>query len=125
MVLIDPYDVGVSAAHFLAQEDTAEHNQVRYVLNGPEDVTGEQITALVEKHISATVGEVRYNDISFVDYIADQQTSESKNVLRSIRYAAIPMWEGKAKADTTSKEVLRLYAPKRTMAEVFEAMVRE
>ncbi|KAK4959137.1 hypothetical protein LTR10_003936 [Elasticomyces elasticus] len=125
MALIDPYDVGVFAAHLLAQEDIAEHNQASYVLNGPEHVTGEQTTALVEKHIGATVGEIRYNDFSFVNYIAEQQTSEPKNVLRSIRYAAIPMWEGKAKADTTSKEVLRLYAPKRTMAEVFEAMVRE
>jgi hypothetical protein len=37
--IIDPYDVGVFAAHLLSQEDPTVHNKARYVLYGPEDIT--------------------------------------------------------------------------------------
>jgi uncharacterized protein YbjT (DUF2867 family) len=47
--LIDSYDVGVVAAHLLAQEDTAPHNKTKYVLSGPEDVTREEIVKMVEQ----------------------------------------------------------------------------
>jgi hypothetical protein len=50
-------------------------------------------------------------------------SSESKNVIRSIKFAAVTSWEGKAKAETTSKEILELYAPKRTVAEVLKELV--
>jgi uncharacterized protein YbjT (DUF2867 family) len=120
--LIDSYDVGVVAARLLAQEDTAPHNKAKYVLNGPEDVTGEQVVKMAEQYIGEPVKDIKFKDLSFVDQMADN-SSESKNVIRSIKFAPVTSWEGKAKADTTSKEILELYAPKRTVAEVLKELV--
>jgi hypothetical protein len=53
--LINPYDVGVIAAHLLAQEDTNPHNNANYVLNGPEDVTGEQVFKMANQYIGEPV----------------------------------------------------------------------
>lgn len=120
--LIDPYDVGVVAAHLLAQENTAAHNKARYVLNGPGDVTGEEIVRMAEQHIGEPIKDVKFKDLSLQDHII-ATTTESKNVVGSIKFSAASMWEGKAKAETTSKEILQLYAPKRTVAQVLEQMV--
>lgn len=51
-----PYDVGVSAGHLLSQDDPNVHNKAKYVLNGPEDITGEQIVGMVEQHRYARSG---------------------------------------------------------------------
>ncbi|KAK5729544.1 hypothetical protein LTR17_011847 [Elasticomyces elasticus] len=106
--IIDPYDVGVFAAHLLARED-ASSSQNRYV----------------EQYIGVPVEDVRYQDLSFLDYMVKQQPQQSENIIRSIKYAPITAWEGKAKAATTSKEVAEIYAPKRTFAEMLEEMLRE
>ena len=120
--LIDSHDVGVVAAHLLAAEQTAPHDQKRYVLNGPVDVTGKEIIKLVEQYIGEPVKDVRYKDLSFIDDMA-KNSSESKNVMLSIKGAPVTSWEGKAKAETTSKEILELYAPKRTVSEVLKELV--
>ena len=120
--LIDSYDVGVVAAHLLAAKETAPHDQKRYVLNGPEDVTGEEIVKLVEQYIGEPVKDVKYKDLSFIDDMANN-SSESKNVMLSIKGAPVTSWEGKAKAETTSKEILELYAPKRTVSEVLKELM--
>jgi uncharacterized protein YbjT (DUF2867 family) len=120
--LIDPYDVGIVAAHLLAQEQTAVHNQARYILNGPEDVTGEQIVDLVEQHIEEPVRDVTFKDLSMIDQMVDD-THESKNVIGSIKFAPTPSWAGQAKVNTTSKEIVGLYSPKRTASEVLEQLL--
>ena len=120
--LIDSYDVGVVAAHLLAQEDTTPHNKARYVMNGPEDVTGEQIAKMAEQYIGEPVKDLRLKDVSFVDQMAEG-SSESKTVIRSIKFAPVTAWEGKAKAETTSKEILDLYAPEGTATDVLKQMV--
>ncbi|KAI7281532.1 NAD(P)-binding protein [Hortaea werneckii] len=120
--LIDPYDVGVLAAHLLAQENSAPHNGKRYVVNGPEDTTGEQVTKLIEHYLGEPVKDVRYADLSVIDDFAGSYPG-SKSLIRSIEYAPVTSWEGKAKADTTSKEVLELCAPKRTVGEVLRQMI--
>lgn len=120
--IIDPYEVGVVAAHLLSQEDTSVHNNARYVLNGPEDITGSQIVKMVEQHIGAQVENIIYKDMSFIDYVATA-TQESKNVILSIKHAAETAWEGKCTASTTSKEILELAAPMRTPADVLKAML--
>lgn len=120
--MIDPYDIGVVAAHLLAQEDTTPHNQAKYVLNGPEDVTGEQIVKMAEQYIGEPVKDVGFKDVSFVDQMAEG-SSESKNVILSIKHSLNAFWDGKGKAETTSKEILDLYAPKRTAAEVLRGLV--
>ncbi|KAL4916362.1 NAD(P)-binding protein [Aspergillus aurantiobrunneus] len=121
--IIDPDEVGVFAARLLATEDPSVHNKAKYVLNGPADITGRQIVELVEGYIGAAVEHVSFKDMSFVEALLDPR--HSRNVLSSIRYAAVTAWEGKCRAETTSKEVLEIAAPRRTAAEVLGEMVRE
>lgn len=120
--IIDPHDIGVIAAHLLTQEDLAPHNKAKYVLNGPEDITGYEIVKMVEQHIGGPVENVIYKDMSFVEYMV-AASQESKNVIWSIKHALEAAWEGKSSASTTSKEVLELAAPKRTPADVFKTLL--
>jgi uncharacterized protein YbjT (DUF2867 family) len=121
--IIDPSEVGVLAAHLLLQDDTSAHNKRRYVLNGPEDITGNQIVAMVEKRIGAKVEDVKFQDVSFIDDMA-AASGYSKNVIKTIKFAPETAWEGLAKAETTSKEVLEIAAPKRTPADVMEELLQ-
>jgi hypothetical protein len=61
-------------------------------------------------------------DVAFVDQVAEN-SSEYKYVICSIKSAPVTTWEGKAKAETTSKEILDLYGPKRTAADVSKTLV--
>jgi hypothetical protein len=61
-------------------------------------------------------------DVAFVDQVAEN-SSEYKYVICSIKLAPVTTWEGKAKAETTSKEILDLYGPKRTAADVSKTLV--
>ncbi|CAI7627413.1 unnamed protein product [Penicillium palitans] len=115
--VIDSSEVGVFAAHLLSQEDPSVHNKAKYVLNGPEDITGQQ---LVEKVI--------YQDTSFLDQIWEYQyaaTNQSKNVIFSIKHAPVTAWEGKCSTSTTSKEVLEIAAPKITPTEALKGLLEE
>jgi uncharacterized protein YbjT (DUF2867 family) len=122
--VIDPDEVGVFAAQLLLQKDTAVHNKAKYVLNGPEDITGKQIVELVEQYIGTKVENVSYKDMSFIDEWA-AATPQSKHLILSIKHAPVTSWDGKATASTTSKEVLELAAPKHTCAEIFKTMLEE
>ncbi|RJE16820.1 NmrA-like family, partial [Aspergillus sclerotialis] len=100
-------EVGIIAAHLLSQDDTSVHNKAKYVLNGPEDITGKQIVDMIEKHIGAPVKDVSYKDVSFIDMLYEYQystTKQSKNVIYSIQRAPETAWEGKCSTSTTSKE---------------------
>lgn len=126
--IIDPDEVGVIAAYLLSQDDTSVHNKAKYILNGPEDITGKQIVDMVEKNIGVPVKDVIYKDVSFIDTLYEYQyaaTKESKNVIYSIKRAPETAWDGKCSASTTSKEVLDLAAPKRTPADVLESLLEE
>ncbi|KAK3898134.1 hypothetical protein C8A05DRAFT_38282 [Staphylotrichum tortipilum] len=122
--VIDGDDVGAVAAHLLCQEDPAPHNRARYVLNGPEDLTGEQIVKLVEGYIGTRVEKVVYKDMSFVDQWAAADPG-SASLTMSVKHAVEPGWEGKCSASTTSKEVLELCAPTRTPVDVLKKMLGE
>ncbi|RYO92478.1 hypothetical protein DL766_000176 [Monosporascus sp. MC13-8B] len=122
--IIDPYDVGVLAAHLLCQEDPSMHNNAKYVLNGPEDITGAQIVKMVEQHIGAQVESVSYKDMSFIDDRA-AATQESKNVILSIKHVLETAWEGKYSTSTTSKDILELAPPTRTPADALRALLEE
>ncbi|CAN9168232.1 unnamed protein product [Alternaria alternata] len=121
--IIDPSEVGPFAAHLLLQDDTSAHNKRRYVLNGPEDITGNQIVAMVEKHIGAKVEDASFKDVGFIDDMA-AASSYSKNVILTIKHAPDTAWQGKAKAETTSKEVLKIAAPKKTPTQVMEELLQ-
>ncbi|GFF79617.1 hypothetical protein IFM60648_05517 [Aspergillus lentulus] len=126
--IIDPDEVGVIAAYLLSQDDISVHNKAKYILNGPEDITGKQIVNMVEKNIGVPVKDVIYKDVSFIDTLYENQyaaSKESKNVIYSIKRAPETAWDGKCSASTTSKEVLDLAAPKRTPADVLESLLEE
>ncbi|KAI1073088.1 hypothetical protein LB507_009011 [Fusarium sp. FIESC RH6] len=122
--MIDLNDVGVFSAHLLVTDDITPHKKAKYVLNGPDDITGRQIVSLVEQRIGTKVEDVKFKDMTFVEGMADQ-SQESKNVIISIQHALEPAWEGKCSALTTSKEVLQIAAPKRTPAEVLATLLEE
>jgi len=123
--IIQPTEIGVVAAHLLAEEDITKHNKAKYVLNGPEDITGAQVVKMVESYVGEQVKDVKFKDVSGIEQWADSQTSQSKNIIRSITYAPVTAWEGKCKASTTSKEILEIAAPQRTPAEVLKALLGE
>ncbi|PQK09138.1 hypothetical protein BB8028_0001g12090 [Beauveria bassiana] len=122
--IIDSDDVGILAAHLLVAEDVAPHNKAKYVLNGPENVSGRQIVAMAEEYLGTKVETVAYKDTSFIEDMA-AQSKESRNVILSIKHAADTVWEGKCAIDTTSKEVFSIAAPKRTPAQVFKTLLGE
>ncbi|KAL4893419.1 hypothetical protein BDV59DRAFT_178216 [Aspergillus ambiguus] len=68
---IHPDEVGIFAAHLLAERDPTTHNRAKYVLNGPEDITGEQLVGMVEQYIGTKVEDVKYKDMSFVYTLFD------------------------------------------------------
>ncbi|KAL3958136.1 hypothetical protein ACCO45_008714 [Purpureocillium lilacinum] len=121
--VIDPADVGVLAAHLLVTNDTSKHNKAKYILNGPEDITGQQIVKMVEDQIGTRVTDVRYQDTSVIDEMA-AQNPESRNIILSAKHAPETAWAGECTAATTSKEVLELAAPKNTPADMFNALLR-
>ncbi|OQE30628.1 hypothetical protein PENFLA_c002G01805 [Penicillium flavigenum] len=126
--IIDPNEVGVIAAHLLSHDDTSVHNKAKYILNGPEDITGKQIVDMIEQNIGVPVKDVSYKDMSLIDVLYEHQyaaTKQSKNVVCSSKRALETAWEGKCSTSTTSKEVLKLSAPKRTPADVLESLLEE
>ncbi|KAM0284140.1 hypothetical protein ACHAQH_002129 [Verticillium albo-atrum] len=124
VAIIDPVEVGAFAAHLLVEEDVTPHDKAKYVLNGPEDINGRQIVDLVEQEIGTKVENVQFKDVSWIEYMA-AQSSQPKSVIGSIRFAPVTGWEGKCTASTTSKEVLRLAAPKVTPAAYFKTMLQQ
>lgn len=121
---IDPDEVGTIAAHLLAKDDTSPHNQAKYVLQGPEDITGEQIVRMVEQHIGTKVEHVSFKDMTFIDEWAASR-GETAHLILTIKHAPEVSWEGKTTASTTSKEILELAAPSRTPADVMKSLLKE
>ncbi|VUC24911.1 unnamed protein product [Clonostachys rosea] len=122
VAIIHPPEIGVVAAHLLAEEDTSKHNKAKYVLNGPKGVTGQQIVQMVEQAIGTSVENVVYKDMSSVDSLLDGLQNESRNVISSLRYALEATWEGKP-SGATSPEILDMGLLKHTPAEMFNSLI--
>ncbi|KAM0717063.1 hypothetical protein Q7P37_006915 [Cladosporium fusiforme] len=122
--VIDPWDVGIVAAHLLAAEHTSQHNHARYVLNGPSDITGSQVVGMVEEQIGTKIEDVRFKDVSFIDQWADSVTDGSKNLIRTVKNAPRTAWSGEATASTTSKEILALAPPKRIVEQALAELLQ-
>lgn len=121
---IDPDEIGAVAAHLLATDDISPHNQAKYVLSGPEDITGEQIIKIVEDYIGTIVEDVSYKDLTVIDYWA-AASGGTGHLILTIKHSLKAPWEGKTTAATTSKEILEIAAPKRTPAEVMKSLLGE
>jgi len=122
--IIDPDDVGFFAAQLLAQKDTAPHNNAKYILNGPEDVTGAQIVKMVEEYVGTKVENVSYKDMSFIEAWAAASPG-SAHLKLSVKHALKTSWAGLCSTSTTSKEVLEIAPPKRTPAQVLKSLVEQ
>ncbi|PYH41309.1 NmrA-like family protein [Aspergillus saccharolyticus JOP 1030-1] len=125
---IDSDEVGIFAARLLSQDNPAPHHQAKYVLNGPEDITGEQVVGLVEQIIGVPIKSVSYKDLSGLDAFLAQEYmggQQSRNVVWSIKHAPETAWAGECTASTTSKEVLELAAPQRTPAQVLQSLLKD
>jgi uncharacterized protein YbjT (DUF2867 family) len=126
--VIDSDEVGIVAAHLLSQDDTSLHNKKKYVLNGPESITGEGIVRLVEEVIGIPVPEhnVSYQDISGLDELLEAEymgPGISRNVVLSTKRAAEKAWAAGFPTVPTSKEVLEIAAPKRTPREMLKNLL--
>jgi uncharacterized protein YbjT (DUF2867 family) len=125
VAVITPDDVGIFAATLMLQADVSTHHKRKYVLNGPEDVTGTQIIDEVERRIGAKLQhQVKFGDYGFLEEIARALPDESTNVIMSARFAMETSWAGLASTKTTSKEVLELAPPKGTLAEYLDAALK-
>jgi uncharacterized protein YbjT (DUF2867 family) len=125
VAMIDPEDVGNVGACLLALEDPTPHNHARYVLSGPEDVTGKSIVELAEQYAGVKVEKVKYNDTEWIRDLA--KAGYPEKILGSILAGCEPLWQGKCSlaGTPTSKEVMQLAPPKRTVADALIAMLEE
>lgn len=122
--LIDPIDVGKIAAHLLALKDPAPHNRARYMLSGPEDVTGQDILKAVERITGAKVESVEYQSMTLINQLVNYGYGEHD--LASIVAGLKLVWQGNSTlANTaTSEELMQLSAPMLTFDDTLEAMLR-
>lgn len=123
--VIAPNDVGIFAATLMLQDDLSTHNKREYVLNGPEDITGDQIVKEIEARIGAKVQEVRFKNYGFLEEFVMAQPHESRNVITSVKHAMENAWLGMASTKTTSTEVLGLAPPTETLADYLNAALKE
>jgi len=126
VAMIDPEDVGNVGAHLLALEDPTPHNHARYVLSGPEDVTGKRIVELVEQYAGVQVQKAEFKVTSWLGDLVKAGVYPEK-VLPSILAGCEPLWQGKCSlaGTPTSNEIMELAPPKRTVADALKAMLEE
>jgi hypothetical protein len=116
-------DVSVVAAKLLVENDTAKHNKAKYVLNGPESITGAQIVAMVEERIGAKVENVIFRDNSIVDELA-AAAPESKHLFDTIREAADETFDSPLPTLPTSDEILDFAPPRITPDSVLDQLLK-
>jgi hypothetical protein len=93
----------------LLLENTTFHDQKRYVLAGPGDITGRSKSDLVEKHADTKVHDVASNDRSGAE-VALKSAGTAENALKTIvDYMDSAGDEMGSRALPTSPEVFKLY----------------
>lgn len=116
--IIDPTDVGVVAAHLLNADEYSNHNRAKYVLAGPEDVSGKSVVELVERLAGVRVEKVEYGSQEFLQSLTSMGYAE--NVLPSVAAGLeLFLWSGMGslKKAANSQQVLTIAPPKRTIAD--------
>ncbi|KAK8084044.1 hypothetical protein PG996_002825 [Apiospora saccharicola] len=121
--IIDADDIGPIAARLLLHEDLSVHNHGKYTINGPEDITGRQMVAMVEQQIGTPVKEVSYKNTSWLEGMAAADP-EHRTLVMSIQHAMETLWRGETSASTTSKEILEIAAPRTTPAASWEKVLK-
>lgn len=126
VAMIDPEDVGNVGAHLLALEDPTLHNHARYILSGPEDVTGKDIVKLVEQYTNVKVDRAEFKATGLLTGLVEAGVFPEK-LLPSLLAGGEPLWQGKTSLarTPTNKEIVELAPPKRTIADALKAMLEE
>ncbi|KAH5573109.1 hypothetical protein HBI24_202210 [Parastagonospora nodorum] len=124
VAILDAGDVGAIAGNLLALRDVEEHNGKRYVIRGPENVSGKDVLEWVEEAAGTKVEEVVWRDTSMIKGLGEKGYPE--NVIESIMCTCEPAWAGLCRTDVvpTSEEVVRLRAPRGSAEEGFLALVK-
>ena len=114
--IVDPVEVGIVAGKLLAQENIAKHASQKYIVVGPEDITGKQYKELLEKHAGIPITDVSYRDTSFIDGLKGQGVQPDR-LLESLRNAPVSTFDGRAsiKVTPTSPNVMELYVPRNSV----------
>jgi uncharacterized protein YbjT (DUF2867 family) len=121
VALVDPEEVGIIAAHLLAETDITPHAGQRYVIVGPSNISGKEIVKAVERHAGTTVDDVVYRDTGFVENLAGPIYPDY--LLSSLALAPRSGYEGGSSIEQspTSPEVMKLYAPRKSAADALES----
>jgi uncharacterized protein YbjT (DUF2867 family) len=90
VAMVDPEDVGNLGAHLLALDDPTPHGRAKYVVSGPQDLTGRALLALVEKYAGTKVARVGFEDVSCIDELG-KSGGYPETVLASIRARCVPL----------------------------------
>lgn len=124
--LIDPDDIGNIGAHFLALDDPTPHNQAKYIISGPEDVTGKQLKEAIEQITGVKVQDVKYKDSSFLDQLISSGTYPEK-LLTSVLAGYELLWNGQfsLSENPNGKEIIELASPKSTIVDTLKKMLEE
>jgi uncharacterized protein YbjT (DUF2867 family) len=124
VAMVDPEDVGSVGSHLLALDDPSPHDGAKYVLSGPEDLTGKKLLALVEKYAGTKVANVDFEDVSWIEDLSKSGGYPDK-VLSSIRAGCIPLWKGECSLSETPTDgrIIALAAPRRTPEVAFKALL--
>ena len=122
--LVDPEDVGLVGANLLALDDHSLYNGRSFTVSGPEDVTGNDIVRLVEKLAGTRVNDKTFEDKEWIEGLAKSGAYPQK-LLSSILAGHDFLWRGDCTlAKTpTSKEIIQLARPTRTMKDVITSML--
>jgi hypothetical protein len=124
VAILDAGDVGAIAGTLLAHRDVEEHDGKKYVIRGPENVSGKDVLEWVEEAAGTRVEEVVWRDTSMIKGLGEKGYPE--NVIESIMCTCEPAWAGLCRTDVvpTSEEVVRLKAPRGSAKERFMALVK-
>lgn len=126
VAMIDPDDVGAIGAHLLALEGPKPHNHAKYILSGPENVTGRDIVRIVEQYAGIKVEKSEFKVTSWLDNLIKEGVYPEKD-LPSIMAGFEPLWHGSCSLAgiPTSKEIIDLAPPKGTAMDALKGLLED
>jgi uncharacterized protein YbjT (DUF2867 family) len=123
---IEPDDVGKIAGKLLALADPSPHASQKYVINGPEDITGNDIIAEMERLTGGKVTDVSFGSDDIFNSFRENGVPEK--LIRSLRTAIGMFLDGKARfseVEPTAQSIMDLAPPTTTCRETLRYLAGE